>query len=196
MSFDLDVRSKDELLVRTKEKKAPKKKQHHLHCTARCIKPVDNEMIQCDGGCTPEWFHYECVDILADEIPEGDWLCPKCAKANRKQATSTEVEELSSKFAFLLREVEVLKRERTWREKSSFESAVPLVETSRKSGSQAHKSGAESRFEKLLQGLSKAKDRDEDTDSEDRERSGVRKVDFIRNPRTKAKNHRNGPTCT
>ena len=169
MSVDLDVRSKDELLVRTKEKKAPRKKLPHLHCTVRCTKPVNDEMIQCDGGCTPEWFHYECVDILASEIPEGDWLCPKCTKAEtrkQKQSTSTEMEELTSKFAFLLREVEVLKRDRTRRERSSFESTVPLVETSRKSGS-ASKSGAESRFEKLLQGLSKAQDCEDDTDTEE-----------------------------
>ena len=80
--------------VRPKEQK-PSRKKPHPHCIAKCAKPVNDDMIQCDGGCMPEWFHYECVELVAEDIPEGDWLCPKCLKAGRnRRSINPQMDEL------------------------------------------------------------------------------------------------------
>ena len=35
-------------------------------------------MIACDNNeCPNQWYHIRCVGMK--EIPEGAWLCPKCA---------------------------------------------------------------------------------------------------------------------
>lgn len=38
-----------------------------------------NDMIACDSDtCTVQWFHYCCVDLTSDKVPEGKWYCPDC----------------------------------------------------------------------------------------------------------------------
>ena len=41
--------------------------------------PATTEMVACDAsGCKIEWFHYQCVGLTADTIPEGSWSCDVC----------------------------------------------------------------------------------------------------------------------
>lgn len=36
-------------------------------------------MIACDGpDCETEWFHYNCVGITEDTIPNCTWFCNEC----------------------------------------------------------------------------------------------------------------------
>ena len=38
-----------------------------------------DEMIACEyPGCEIEWFHYSCMGLTEDLIPNGDWFCPDC----------------------------------------------------------------------------------------------------------------------
>ena len=38
-----------------------------------------DEMIACEyPGCEIEWFHYSCMGLTEDLIPDGDWFCPDC----------------------------------------------------------------------------------------------------------------------
>jgi hypothetical protein len=46
------------------------------YCT--CGTPADNEMIACDGHCAKEWFHFACVGLAAENVPEGEWYCDEC----------------------------------------------------------------------------------------------------------------------
>ena len=44
-----------------------------------CGLPATTDMIACDQeGCKIEWFHYECVSITAESIPEESWVCNLC----------------------------------------------------------------------------------------------------------------------
>ena len=29
-------------------------------------------------GCDIEWFHYSCMGLTKDLIPDGNWFCPEC----------------------------------------------------------------------------------------------------------------------
>lgn len=41
-----------------------------------------SKWIACDGiDCPVEWYHCECVDIDAADLPPGDWMCPPCVAA-------------------------------------------------------------------------------------------------------------------
>ena len=43
-------------------------------------------MIACDNEiCVREWFHPNCVQLKAGEIPEGKWYCPDCDKKKKKK---------------------------------------------------------------------------------------------------------------
>ncbi|EOD05517.1 hypothetical protein EMIHUDRAFT_259303, partial [Emiliania huxleyi CCMP1516] len=43
------------------------------------LKPEGNAILLCDGfGCTSA-FHQRCLPTPLEEVPDGDWLCPKCA---------------------------------------------------------------------------------------------------------------------
>ena len=38
-----------------------------------------DDMIACDNNaCAIQWFHYSCVNITANQVPEGSWYCPDC----------------------------------------------------------------------------------------------------------------------
>lgn len=44
-----------------------------------CGKPDEDFMIACDEqGCKYEWFHFVCVGLDGESIPDGDWYCPEC----------------------------------------------------------------------------------------------------------------------
>lgn len=44
-----------------------------------CQKPSYGNMVACDNEkCELEWFHWECVGLVAE--PKGKWLCPNCSK--------------------------------------------------------------------------------------------------------------------
>ena len=79
-----------------KSKKSPNKKsrsnssekdvkeEKKVYC--KCRKPSFGEMIECDQ--CKEWFHYECVDIDEDNVPE-DWICEECEKKSKKKKKVT-----------------------------------------------------------------------------------------------------------
>lgn len=55
----------------------PTKKE--IYCFCRCPYDEVSEMIACDApNCPIEWFHFECVGIMA--APQGQWFCPNCRK--------------------------------------------------------------------------------------------------------------------
>ena len=40
-------------------------------------------MICCDiDECLLQWYHYSCVGLTPDDIPDGDWYCPDCRQGN------------------------------------------------------------------------------------------------------------------
>ena len=42
-------------------------------------------MIRCyNHVCKNEWFHYECVNLKADMIPEAVWVCEFCNASKTK----------------------------------------------------------------------------------------------------------------
>ena len=44
-----------------------------------CARPDDDaNMLVCD--CCKKGFHIYCLTPALDEVPQGDWKCPKCAK--------------------------------------------------------------------------------------------------------------------
>jgi PHD-finger len=50
-----------------------------------CLQAEDDRaMIQCSNGdaCRLEWYHFDCLGLTAEDIPEGDeaWFCPECVK--------------------------------------------------------------------------------------------------------------------
>ncbi|XP_077861678.1 inhibitor of growth protein 5-like [Saccoglossus kowalevskii] len=45
-----------------------------------CCGTETMEMIACDGkDCPVVWFHYTCVGLSANTVPEGDWTCRICS---------------------------------------------------------------------------------------------------------------------
>jgi len=37
-------------------------------------------MIACDGkDCAIKWFHWSCMDLTEETVPDGEWYCPDCA---------------------------------------------------------------------------------------------------------------------
>ena len=48
-------------------------------CYESCKNTKITDVIACDSGkCSIEWYHYKCVGVSGDNIPEGDWICPEC----------------------------------------------------------------------------------------------------------------------
>ena len=47
-----------------------------------CCQSTDTEedwMIACENkDCVYKWFHYSCVGLTPQSIPDGDWYCPDC----------------------------------------------------------------------------------------------------------------------
>jgi hypothetical protein len=54
-----------------------------------CICNVDTlePMVYCNNRHCPRgrWFHWECIDLAKEDIPDGDWWCSEKCKAARKQ---------------------------------------------------------------------------------------------------------------
>lgn len=48
---------------------------HHL---------AGSPMLLCDG--CPRGFHMACLEIDYEQLPVGDWACPKCALGEAKAA--------------------------------------------------------------------------------------------------------------
>ena len=45
-----------------------------------CLGKETEEMILCEAeNCEVEWFHYDCVGLTRETIPEGAWYCDDCA---------------------------------------------------------------------------------------------------------------------
>ena len=48
-----------------------------IYCT--CQTPGTTEMIACDNfQCDIAWFHYCCVGLTSDTMPEDSWFCERC----------------------------------------------------------------------------------------------------------------------
>jgi hypothetical protein len=60
----------------SRSKRAAKQTVEPEYCT--CGTPADNDMIACDRHCAKEWFHFACVGLTAETVPEGDWYCDEC----------------------------------------------------------------------------------------------------------------------
>ena len=44
-----------------------------------CRQQGTTEMIACDNDkCDIEWFHYECIGLSPETIPEDSWICDRC----------------------------------------------------------------------------------------------------------------------
>jgi hypothetical protein len=73
----------------SRSKRATRQTTEPEYCT--CGTPADNDMIACDGHCAREWFHFACVGLTAESIPEGEWYCDDCAAENRRTKKSKNV---------------------------------------------------------------------------------------------------------
>ena len=41
-------------------------------------------MIACEHpDCEAEWFHYSCIGLTEEPVPDGDWFCPDCQKSTQ-----------------------------------------------------------------------------------------------------------------
>ena len=50
-----------------------------LCCCQSTDTAEDAWMIACDTkACVYKWFHYSCVGLTPQTIPDGDWYCPDC----------------------------------------------------------------------------------------------------------------------
>ena len=50
-----------------------------------CLEPNNLFMIACEGrDCDIQWFHYSCVGIDPNDIPDGDWFCKECSSKSAK----------------------------------------------------------------------------------------------------------------
>ena len=58
---------------------------------ALCLVCGDGGDVACCDGC-PAAFHAKCVGLNPDNLPEGDWFCPRCkvrmSQDERKGASS------------------------------------------------------------------------------------------------------------
>jgi hypothetical protein len=70
------VQPATELSRASRSKRAAKQMVEPEYCT--CGTPADDDMIACDGHCAKEWFHFACVGLTAETVPEGDWYCDEC----------------------------------------------------------------------------------------------------------------------
>ena len=48
----------------------------------------NKRLIVCVKGCKIEWYHYECVGLTEETVPDGSWHCPTCREKTAR-ATST-----------------------------------------------------------------------------------------------------------
>ena len=69
-----------------KDEKDEKDVEEEKKVYCKCRKPSFGEMIECEQ--CKEWFHYECVDIDEDNVPE-DWICEECEKKLKKKKKVT-----------------------------------------------------------------------------------------------------------
>ncbi|XP_071500371.1 uncharacterized protein [Diadema antillarum] len=71
------------------------------YCLCRSFKQED--MIGCDNpSCNRgAWFHYSCVSLTQNKVPEGDWFCSECCKkqASGKKAKKPDLKK-SHKFEY------------------------------------------------------------------------------------------------
>ena len=48
-----------------------------LYCS--CMGEETEEMILCENAkCPTEWFHYQCVGLTENTVPDGKWYCDGC----------------------------------------------------------------------------------------------------------------------
>ena len=66
------------------EDEEEEKGEKKVHCI--CRKHSFGNMIECDQ--CKEWFHYECVNIDEDNVPE-EWTCQECEKKLKKKKKGT-----------------------------------------------------------------------------------------------------------
>lgn len=53
---------------------------HKLWCYCSQSDTYD-DMIGCDNAdCKIQWFHWSCVNLTKDQLPDGDWFCFDCRK--------------------------------------------------------------------------------------------------------------------
>ena len=50
-------------------------------CYCTCGLPATTDIASDADGCKTEWFHYECVGISANTVPEDSWFCDLCRSA-------------------------------------------------------------------------------------------------------------------
>ena len=42
-----------------------------------------NQLLLCDGEGCSRAFHQKCLSPPLDEVPEGEWLCPRCVDSTK-----------------------------------------------------------------------------------------------------------------
>jgi hypothetical protein len=51
------------------------------HYCIRACRRETGGMVACDGeGCVGEWFHFACVGMTAETVPDGEWFCDECVE--------------------------------------------------------------------------------------------------------------------
>ncbi|KAK3250456.1 hypothetical protein CYMTET_40160 [Cymbomonas tetramitiformis] len=72
----------------------------HLACEVCRKSDGEAEMLSCDT-CN-KGYHLWCLTPALDEVPEGEWLCPRCSTGTRMQAASAEVQTQETKSSCVL----------------------------------------------------------------------------------------------
>lgn len=60
----------------SRSRRATRKTAEPEYCT--CGTPGNNDMIACDANCAKQWFHFVCVGLTAQTVPDGAWYCDEC----------------------------------------------------------------------------------------------------------------------
>lgn len=67
-------------------------------------------MVACSNAeCLTEWFHYECVGLTQETVPEGDWYCLDCKKEEDMIDAMTSLGEVKDAQEKLQVEMEKIK---------------------------------------------------------------------------------------
>ena len=74
--------------------------ESELFC--HCKMPETGEMIACTGSECPgnNWYHFQCVGIDEESVPNGDWFCLACSSSNNPRKSKLNVLFVCKLFFF------------------------------------------------------------------------------------------------
>ncbi|CAB3977095.1 Chromatin modification-related YNG2 [Paramuricea clavata] len=82
---DVSDRRKAGAVKAAATRKAKRESQQKQDPFCLCGNDDNDEMVMCENKkCKYQWFHYQCVVMTEDTVPDGEWFCPSCEEKKRK----------------------------------------------------------------------------------------------------------------